>query len=147
MYSKSTQTDIVILNDSCHPHEHKIASINYLVNRLNIYLTSKQAKEKELHIYKNTLHNNNYNINKVKNIKPIKQNTDIDPRHRKTNWSTFTYSGKETRDIAELFKDTQIKTECRTRNTTQNIIKQHPRRDKCNKNGIYQMKCLDCPLK
>jgi hypothetical protein len=25
--------------------------------------------------------------------------------------------------------------------------KQHPQTDKYNKSGVYQMKCLDCPLK
>jgi hypothetical protein len=33
------------------------------------------------------------------------------------------------------------------RSTIHNIIKQHPQTDKYNKSGIYQMKCLDCPLK
>jgi hypothetical protein len=45
IYRKPTQTD-TIPNDSCHPHEHKVSSINYLVNRLNIYPISKEAKEK-----------------------------------------------------------------------------------------------------
>jgi hypothetical protein len=32
-------------------------------------------------------------------------------------------------------------------NTTENIVKQHPQKDKYNESGIYQMKCLDCPIK
>jgi hypothetical protein len=46
IYRKPTQTDIIIPNDSCHPREHKISSINYLTNRLNTYPVSKEAKEK-----------------------------------------------------------------------------------------------------
>jgi hypothetical protein len=40
-----------------------------------------------------------------------------------------------------------IKIAFRTQNTIQNIIKQHPGTDKYNKSGIYQLKCLHCPLK
>jgi hypothetical protein len=35
----------------------------------------------------------------------------------------------------------------RTRNTIQNIVRQQPQKDKYSDSGIYQMKCLDCPLK
>jgi hypothetical protein len=41
----------------------------------------------------------------------------------------------------------EIKVALRTQNTIQNIIKQHPRTDKYNRSGIYQMKFLDCPLR
>jgi hypothetical protein len=61
--------------------------------------------------------------------------------------ATFTYIEKETRKITKLFKNTKIKIAFRTRNTIQNIVKQHPQKDKYNDSGIYQMKCLDCPLK
>jgi hypothetical protein len=35
----------------------------------------------------------------------------------------------------------------RTRNTIQNILKPQPQIDKYSRSGIYQLKCLDCPLK
>jgi hypothetical protein len=35
IYRKPTQTDTIIPNDSCYPHEHKVASINYLMNRVH----------------------------------------------------------------------------------------------------------------
>jgi hypothetical protein len=47
IYRKPTQTDIIISNDSCHPHKHKISCISYVVNRLKAYPMSKEAKEKE----------------------------------------------------------------------------------------------------
>jgi hypothetical protein len=34
-----------------------------------------------------------------------------------------------------------------TQNTKQNILKSHAHTNKCNRSGIYQMKCLGCPLK
>lgn len=63
IYRKSTQTGIVIPNDSCHPHEHKMSSVNYLMNRMLTYPVTKEAKEKELNIIPNILHNNRYNKN------------------------------------------------------------------------------------
>jgi hypothetical protein len=36
-------------------------------------------------------------------------NTNMDPQHQKPKWATFMYSGKETRKITKLFKDTKIK--------------------------------------
>jgi hypothetical protein len=43
--------------------------------------------------------------------------------------------------------DTQIKVAFSMQNTIQNIIKQHSQTDRYNKSGIYQRKCVDCPLK
>jgi hypothetical protein len=91
-----------------------------------------------------------YNINKIiKHSIPQKQNTDTKLQHQKTKWLTFTYSRKEVRKITKLFKHTQIKilVTFKMQNTMQNIVNQHPQTDKYNKSGIYQTKCLDCPLK
>jgi hypothetical protein len=48
IYRKHTETEIIIPNDSCHPYEHKTSRINYLINRMHSYSTTKEAKEKEL---------------------------------------------------------------------------------------------------
>jgi hypothetical protein len=104
----------------------------------------KQKKKKELDIVKDTLHNNKYNMNKTTEHptpQKQKQNTSTDPQHQKLKWATITYSGKERRKIKKLCKDTQIKITFRTQNTIQNI------EDEYNDSHIYQMKCLDCPLK
>jgi hypothetical protein len=97
---------------------------------------------------KNTLHNNKYNIN-LDTEQHKKHNTikNTDPQHQKIKCATFTYSGKETRKITKLFKDTEIKMAFRTRNTIQNIVKHPTQMDKYGESGIYHMKCLDCPLK
>jgi hypothetical protein len=34
IYHKLTSTDLIIHNDSCYPHEHKISAITYLINRM-----------------------------------------------------------------------------------------------------------------
>jgi hypothetical protein len=41
-----------------------------------------------------------------------KQNSNTDPQQQK--WATFTYIGKETRNITKLFKDTKLKIAFRT---------------------------------
>jgi hypothetical protein len=61
--------------------------------------------------------------------------------------ATFTYWGKETKKITNPFKDTKIKVAFRTKNTIQNVIKPHLQIDKYEKSGVYQIKCMDCPLK
>jgi hypothetical protein len=84
-------------------------------------------------------------------MKPLpqsrKQNIHRDQKHQKTKWATFTYYGKEIRQISKLFKDTQLKIVLCTGNTISNILKHHTQTDKYNNSGIYQIRCLDCPLK
>jgi hypothetical protein len=93
---KHTQTDVIIPNESCHPHEHKRASINYLMNRLHTNPITNKAKKMELNVIKSTLHSNKYNINQIKeHYSSHEQNTNTDPQHQKTKWATFTYSGKK----------------------------------------------------
>ena len=58
IYRKPTYTDSIIPIDSCHPIEHKYATIRYLQNRLNSYQLSHEKKEKESKIIQDTLHNN-----------------------------------------------------------------------------------------
>jgi hypothetical protein len=61
-------------------------------------------------------------------------------------WTVFTYTGKETKFITKLFKNTSIKPAFKTTNT----LKKHlfPKRniiDKYEYPGIYTLKCMDCP--
>jgi hypothetical protein len=95
------------------------------MKRLNTYPISEETKRKELNAIKNTLENNKYDRNKSKTqTNPKKQSTNNEPQHKKTKWATFTYSGKETKQITELFKDTHIKIAYKTRNTIQQLTKQ-----------------------
>jgi hypothetical protein len=61
-------------------------------------------------------------------------------------WVTFTYSGKEVREVIKIIRDTRIKVAFRTRNTIQDILKPHPQIDKYSRSGTYRMKCIECPL-
>jgi hypothetical protein len=52
--------------------------------------------------------------------------------------TVFTYNGKEAKKSTELFEEMQIRIEFPSKNA---------HRDRYGKNGVYQMKCMDCPLK
>jgi hypothetical protein len=55
IYRKPTQTDTIIPNDACYPHEHEVASIIYLINRVVKYPIINETKAKELDIIQDTL--------------------------------------------------------------------------------------------
>jgi hypothetical protein len=58
----------------------------------------------------------------------------------------FTYYRREMKDITKLFKETDINTAFQTTYTVQNIVKPHLQIDEYAKSGIYQLRCMGCPL-
>jgi hypothetical protein len=152
IYRKSITTSTVIHASSCHPTEHKNMAFNYLLNRANKYPLSEQNKEIELNIVKQIAQENGY-TNSILNKKQHKtQNTTVNPEEsiqQNKKWATFTYTGKETRYITKLFKETEINIAFRTNNTIKRILKTKPpieHKNKYNSPGIYKLKCKDCPL-
>jgi hypothetical protein len=83
IYRKPTQTDIIIPNSSCHLYEHKISSINYLLNRLHTYSITGKANEVEKNTIKNILHNNEYDT-KLINKPPPQKKQKTKQRYRLT---------------------------------------------------------------
>jgi hypothetical protein len=51
------------------------------------------------------------------------------------------------RQITKIFKDTQLNIACRTQNTIENILRHNTKTEKYDNSGVYQMKCIDCPLR
>ena len=49
IYRKPTTTDTIIVNDSCHPREHKMAAIHYLHNRMITYDVTRKQTEGNTH--------------------------------------------------------------------------------------------------
>jgi hypothetical protein len=83
IYQKPTQTDIIILNSSCYPYEHKLSGIIYLVNRLQTHPIMEKAKDAEISTIQNVLCNNDYDIN-LANYRPRKNKNNIHiPNHSK----------------------------------------------------------------
>jgi hypothetical protein len=74
IYRKLMQTDIIIPNSSCHPYEHKLSGIRYLVNRLNTYPITDKSKQREKSTISNILQNNEYNINLIMQPLPQSEN-------------------------------------------------------------------------
>jgi hypothetical protein len=60
IYRKPTTTINIISQDPCHPTEHKLPAIRYLVNRTEIYILKENNKRKENEIISVILHNNKY---------------------------------------------------------------------------------------
>jgi hypothetical protein len=79
------QTDIMIPNSSCHPYEHKLSGIKYLLNRLHAYPITKKSKQTEKKTIKNILQKNEYNRNllDIPLSQPQKPNIHEEPKHQK----------------------------------------------------------------
>jgi hypothetical protein len=82
---KPTQTDIIISNSSCHPHEHKVSGIKYLLNQLNTHPITKKSKQTQktlyipqktniTRIYLRNYYHNHKNKTYTKNQNTTKQN-------------------------------------------------------------------------
>jgi hypothetical protein len=116
------------------------------MNRVHTYPITNEEKTKKLNIIQDTLYNNEYknknlNIRHPRNKKHNNKNTS--QQHQTTKWTTFTYYGKETKEIAKLFKETNIKIAFRTKN----LVKPSLQQDEYENSGVYQIRCMDCPLK
>jgi hypothetical protein len=66
-YRKPTNTDIIIPNSSCHPYEHKLSGINYLLLNRHKYKITEKAKNAEKNAIRNTIHNHEYDKNLIRN--------------------------------------------------------------------------------
>ena len=74
--------------------------------------------------------------------KSKQQLTTLTPSHTR---ATFTYIGKETTFITNIFRRTKLKIAFRTNNTIQNLLKHKIQKsDKYASSGAYKIKCLDC---
>jgi hypothetical protein len=100
IYRKPTSTDTIIPFNSNHPAQHKCATIRYLYNRLNSYNLQKEDYQHELSTIHNILHNNTFPF---EHSKPRTRNRQKPPT-TKQNWATFTFTGKETLYITNIFK-------------------------------------------
>ena len=114
VYRKPTTRGTVIPNDSCHPHELKLAAVRFLTNGMETCNLNITNKETEFNTIKQILRNNKYIsfLNKsTKTGNKMRQNIP------KPKWAKFIYVGKETKFITKLFKYTPLKIAFITQNT------------------------------
>jgi hypothetical protein len=87
--------------------------------------------------------------NKLRGLSPWANYTDrAFNTTQNQKWITFTYFGKETITITQLFKNTNLHIAYKTNNTLRSYL-QHKNHDsdKYNRSGIYEIKCNSCQLK
>jgi hypothetical protein len=99
--------------------------MNYLMNRVNAYPITNEAKTRELNIIQDILHNNEYN-----------KNLSIRPKTTKTQVCSTKKQNGIFLHIAE-----------KRQRKSQNIVRPHTQIYRYEKSGVYQMRCMDCPLK
>jgi hypothetical protein len=134
IYRKHTTTDLLIHNDSCHPHEHKKAAINFLINRMNKYPIIHNKNNEETIIKTILNNNNNYPQNTIQQKqKPSKKNSE-----QTRKWATFTFFRPETRTVTKLFKNTKIGISYRTKNNIKHLLRTKENNGKYNQSGVYQ---------
>ena len=103
IYRKPTTTDTIIPNDSCHPREHKLAAIRYLVNRANTYDLDTGKKEAEINTIKQIIRNNGYDASATEKVNYIESRQE-NRTHDNKKWTKFTYVGTDTRQITKFFR-------------------------------------------
>ena len=143
IFRKPTFTDTIIPFTSNHPTHHKYATVKFLYNRLDNYNLQQEEYLQELNVIHNILHNNSFPIepHKPPTHNPVKQ---VVPRQTQ-KWASFTYVGRETSYITNIFRRTELKISFRTTNTLGNLLthKHHPQH-KFSLSGVYKLICPDC---
>jgi hypothetical protein len=122
IYRKPTFTNTIIPYTSNHPTQHKFAVIRFLYKRLHTYDLLTEDYTQEDQIIQNILESSLFPIHPQKpfSLKPRKQK-EPNPKENK-KWATFTYIGRETTFITNIFRQTNVKIAFRTNNTIGNRL-------------------------
>jgi len=143
IYRKPMFTDTIIPYTSNHPIQHKFTAIRFLYNRLSPYDLPTGEHKREEQIIHNILENNLFPVptQRPPNLKLRKQ-MENNPKE-KQKWATFTYTGRETTFITNIFRRTNIKIAFRTNNTTGNkLLHKQQTTDKYTLSGILNSHAL-----
>jgi hypothetical protein len=145
IYRKPTFTDTIIPYTSNHPPQHKYAAVKFLYNRLNTYQLHMDEQRQEENIIQNILHNNSFPI-RPQNSSTHKRKHTASPPTPNQKWATFTYTGKETTYITNVFKHSNLRIAFRTRDSTLShlISHTHTHRNQYSSSGVYKLTCPDC---
>jgi hypothetical protein len=151
IYRNRTNTNLIIHSDSCHPYEHKKSAITYLVNCMTIYPITHENKILELNTINAILTNNHSRyITNINQHNTPKHKPHATTKIKKDKWVTFTYYGPETRMITRPFKNNNIGIAFKTntiKKTSNTKKEQKQITDVCQKSGVYELKCNECPFR
>jgi hypothetical protein len=122
-----------------------MAAVRYLKNRINNYHLNAESKRLKREIIKHILQANKYDASVLDNLPKTKNKKG----NNGIKWARFTYTGKETKSITKLLKNSLVKISYTTHNT---IARLFTEKFKLNKNkfessGVYQLTCPDCNMK
>jgi len=145
VYRKPLFTDTIIPYTSNHPTQHKFAAIRFLYNRLNTYDLLTEEYKQEEQIIHNILENNSFPIRPQKpsrlKLRKQKESNPIE----KQKCATFTYVGRETTFITNIFRRTNIKIAFHTNNSIGNrLMHEQQTINKYTLSGIYRFTCPVC---
>jgi hypothetical protein len=147
IYRKPSFTDTIIPYSSYHPGQRKYAAIKFLHNRLNTYHLHKEEYNEEVNTIRDIMTNNDF---------PVHTLNPPNPRHPTNSskgqsgtvtqkWVSFTYSGKATLFITNLFKKASLRIAMRRKNNVQKLLMQkHETPEKYMHSGAYKLTFSDC---
>ena len=111
--------------------------------RLNSYNLDNEEYLHKLKIIHNILHNNVFKIKPQK--PPTNKLTTASPLRETQKWTSFTYVGKETSYITNIFRKSDLRITLHTNNTIGNLLSCKNRTpDKYSLSGVYKLTCPDC---
>jgi hypothetical protein len=125
-----------------------MAAPRYFMNRINTYDIDLDEKTREISTITQLLQDNGYNasamLHSLKKKTQKTGNTNDNPEH---TWAKFTYVGKETKMITNIFKKTRVRVAFSTSNKLGRLLDyrnfQEPT-EQFNSNGVYQLQCPTC---
>jgi hypothetical protein len=95
-----------------------------------------------VNVIHNILHNNSFPISPQKHNPPHQPAKQTTPKQKS---ATFTYVGRETSYITNIFRHTELKISFRTTNTLNNLLThKHKTQGKFSLSGVYKLICPDC---
>jgi hypothetical protein len=157
IYRKPTASGYLIPYESYHPLQHKLAGINYLVNRIVEYPIPESEREKEIRVSQQIANNNGYPHidiaklvrDKLKNQNKCENKPETDTIAVTKKWSLLTCIGKEVNPIARTLRKFNVNVAFKSRNTLGKWLKHKQTKfntdnEKYESCGIYKIKCRSC---